>query len=106
MVEHDKLTYMNRQLMERLFDWKLTEQDRKYIAKLIRRDIPGHIGQYYGATDDGLRRRLLKCDKCGRNIRMLSPKRPIRENRFCPMCGQRLDWETRIKEEGMEIPLE
>ena len=79
---------------------ELTEADRKYIIKLIRRDVPASLGRYRG-TIEGIPRNLICCGVCRIPLRRISEKRRPEENRFCPACGTRIKWPEEMIESAL-----
>ena len=79
---------------------ELTEADRKYIIKLIRRDVPASLGRYRG-TIEGIPRNLICCGVCRTPLRRISEKRRPEENRFCPACGTRIKWPDAMIESAL-----
>ena len=78
---------------------ELQPADRDYLIKLVKRDSPVKPGLYNGQVN-GEWKRYIKCGICERNLRKPSPKIPVELRRFCPACGQRIDWFTLSREEG------
>ena len=93
------MTHETEMMIGRIRSGALTEEDRQTLEKLLRRDIPANVGTYYGYVD-GVRRNFLRCARCGMHLRRPSEKRPIKYSRFCPACGQRIDWYQWIKDNG------
>lgn len=93
----------NRKLLHVIADASNLEQkEKKYLRKLIKRDSPLTPTRYNGEVD-GEQKRFIRCAECGRNLRPISEKRPYEENRFCPACGQRIDWPPTVSYHVMKM---
>ena len=76
----------------------LTEDEKNDLCRMIRKAEPMPPDYYWGhiGSQD---RRMMKCAACGRYLRMRKGKDNPEENRFCPGCGQRIDWWVIFREE-------
>ena len=78
-------------------EW-LSGEEIKLLCKLLRKAEPAKPQKYWG-TVEGVRHRLTKCPACGRNLRTKKAVEYPEENRFCPGCGQRIDWWRVMKDD-------
>lgn len=69
----------------------LTEKEKNDLCLLVRKDDAMKPERYW-SKECGEERRCFKCASCGRYLRMRSGKDEPEKNRFCPECGQRVDW--------------
>ena len=69
----------------------LTEKEKNDLCLLVRKDDAMKPERYW-SKEGGEERRCFKCASCGRYLRMRSGKDEPEKNRFCPECGQRVDW--------------
>ena len=69
----------------------LTEKEKNDLCLLVRKDDAMKPERYWDKKS-GEEKREYRCASCGRYLRMRSGKDEPEKNRFCPECGQRVDW--------------
>lgn len=95
MREHDSPRALLKKICGEGESISLTEDERRYICRLIRRDIPAEPGSYAG-TVEGQRKKFLCCAECRTRLRTPSEKRKAENSRFCPACGTRIRWPENV----------